>query len=415
MIRFAGAILIGLTAATVAAEPVVVSLIPPSVGKPFVGQRLPFAVEVGVRGQFSGATVFDLPDVEGAMIIKPEERAIISSRTIDGTGYFIQRHEFSLFSQRAGEVRVPDFAVRCGSVERFGTERREHTATVPGFVVTTAMPPGATPGQLVLTTSVLRIEEQWDPVPRDAMVGDAFRRTVTLEARNLPGMLLPALPDSGAELLAEYESPPGVADETDRGAFTGRRTNEVTYVCERPGDVMMPAIAFRWWNPDQGAWDDFTLPEVRFTVAPDPSLVVSGTGQEQAEAPSGRGVRAMWPAGLLVLAVAGLVRRLLRPARSPEASEFRLLTAACRRGDGVAAYHHLGRWLSLSAPVETSADLGRVSHQLQLAIIGSERAWNGRELLREVKAARKRLLRKVPGSGPAGSLPPLNPRSDELT
>lgn len=61
-------------------------------------------------------------------------------------------------------------------------------------------------------------------------------------------MAFPPLPVTDLDGVAAYPKPPVVRDHTERGTFTGTRIDSVTYVCERPGKVTVPALALPWWN-----------------------------------------------------------------------------------------------------------------------------------------------------------------------
>ena len=71
------------TATATAAEPAFVELVPPTKSNPWVGQRTVFSVDVIVEGRFSGSTPFDLPQVPGVILMKPEELSVLSTRTIE--------------------------------------------------------------------------------------------------------------------------------------------------------------------------------------------------------------------------------------------------------------------------------------------------------------------------------------------
>src|SRR5262249_12981433 len=79
--------------------------------KAWVGQAVTLAVEVLVVGQFDGATALDVPTVSGAIVYRPDDRSTLDMAEVDGKKYVVQRHEFYVYAQRAGEVRVPPFAV----------------------------------------------------------------------------------------------------------------------------------------------------------------------------------------------------------------------------------------------------------------------------------------------------------------
>ena len=66
--------------------------------------------------------------------------------------------------------------------------------------------------------------------------------------------------------MAAYPKPPVVQDHSERGTFTGTRIDSVTYVCERPGTVTVPALEFPWWNVRTQTMEMVTLPAVTLDV-----------------------------------------------------------------------------------------------------------------------------------------------------
>ena len=101
-----------------------------------------------VEGRFAGSTLFDLPSVPGAIIMKPEERPVLSTRTAGDKEYSVQRHEFSLFCQHGGEIAIPEIQVRCGAIKSFGLDPSEYSLHVPAFTIAPRIPKGAQPGQV---------------------------------------------------------------------------------------------------------------------------------------------------------------------------------------------------------------------------------------------------------------------------
>jgi hypothetical protein len=274
----------------------------------WVGQRVSFAVEVGVEGRFSGSTVFDLPRLDGVVLMKPEERAILSSVQRDGREYSVQRHEFSVFSQRSGPVVIPEFRVRCGGIREFGQEAEEFALMAPSFELEFVLPEGVRPGRAVVSTSRLELEENWTPRPGTEPVkaGAAFERSVTIRAEDVPGMLLPRVLPEEVPGVSVYTDSARVEDRLQRGEFTGEREERVTYVCSQAGRVQIPAVRIRWWDPETEEWKERELPGVQLEVAGVADSVVAPVMESKADAgmESGGWLRGLlW--GFLALLVAG--------------------------------------------------------------------------------------------------------------
>jgi len=398
-----------LTSTAVAAETAFVELVPPKESKPWVGQRTVFSVDVVVEGRFSGSTLFDLPQVPGVILMKPEERSVLSTRTIENSEYVVQRHEFSLFCQNDAAIIIPEIKVRFGSIKSVGEPPGQHVLSVPKFKVMPRLPEGARPGQVVVATTRLDVSETWNPKPGDVKVGDAFRRTVTLQAADVPGMLLPLMPQPQLEGLAVYPSTPGIDDRLVRGEFTGKRIDTLTYVCERPGTVEIPEVLYRWWNPVKSAWEEQRLPAVTLSIAQNPNGVPKETNGETPVGPTFQGY--WWWLCAFALLGAACVFVLRRREPDTEAQAFQEVLRTCRNNEAGGAYNTLTRWRFLAGasaalpPVEVTEEL--VSAQRVIA--GLEPSWNGRKLEKALQSWQRGARKRKPLLPAVGKLPELNP------
>ena len=413
-----GLCLVSLVGNVYAAEP---ALIRSSLAKPgpvWVGQRVAITVELLTTTFFSGAPVFQLPGIPQAILMQIEDRPVLSTEQIDGTTYNVQRHELALFALQPRVYEVPPFTVRFASAPRFDAPPVEHRLTTQAMRVEVRPPPGAENLPGLISTRELHVTQTWQPEPKKvARLGDAFTRTMTLTAPDVPGMVFPPLPLARAEGLTVYPQQPIVQDQVERGTFTGQRTQTVTYVCERPGSVTLPALAIPWWDVTQQKLMQVTLPALTLEVV----------------AP--RRWRPWWivGAGLVLLAGAMLCwckRRTLLGAwerrqaqhQASEAGCFAQLQQACRADDAVAAYNALLRWLDCthhgpgSATLaddllagHTDADLQSNVEALQEAVLHRDPHWHGHGLATALR--RRRRERQRHGTAAAEvRLPALNPQ-----
>ena len=126
-------------------------------GSFWVGQKVPVIVEVLSATHFSGSTRFSLPDIAGAVFYKPEERAIVMSRDIDGVSYSVQRHEFSFYPQRADPFTIPGFSVRFGVAGNLGEPAKEYNKQTQPLPVKAVFPPGAKGLRSLISTTDLKV------------------------------------------------------------------------------------------------------------------------------------------------------------------------------------------------------------------------------------------------------------------
>jgi hypothetical protein len=177
-------------------------------------------------------------------------------------------------------AQVPPFAVRFASPLRFG----EH---LPGLIA----------------TRELHVAQTWQPEPSKGRVGDGFTRTVTLTAPDVPGMVFPPLLPAKVDGLGVYPKPPVVQDHVERSDFTGKRIEEVTYICERSGQFTLPALIIPWCDLKNQTLMQVTLPAVTLEVEPAPASSLDAA----ASSAEGSGWQWLWwiVGAVLLLATAG--------------------------------------------------------------------------------------------------------------
>jgi hypothetical protein len=413
-----------------AAEP---ALLRASVAKPgpvLVGEHVTIIVELLTATTFASAPAFEFPTIPGALLMKPEERPVLGTEEVDGETYTVQRHELALFVMRPSVAQIPPFTVRFESAPRFGEKPIAYRLTTPALQVEARMPPGAENLPGLIAAHELRVDQAWHPQPQKARVGDAFTRTMTLTAPDVPGMVFPPLPLTRVDGLAVYAKPPVVQDQVERGDLTGKRIETVTYLCERPGQFTLPALVIPWWDLKNQQLTQVTLPAVTLEVEPGP--VQSNDATAPAAVAPGR-QWLWWTLGIVLLLVAAMAvlwykQRALLAAwerrhmqrQVSEAGLFAQLLDACRASDARAAYNGLLRWLDArhrgpdAATIEAfltchpNTDLRRQVEMLQESVLGREARWDGVALADGLRQARRHDLRRSRHTEEA-RLPDLNP------
>ncbi|HEY2711866.1 MAG TPA: hypothetical protein VGI60_05070 [Chthoniobacterales bacterium] len=246
-------------------------------GELLVGQRVILVVELLAPGFFSGTAAYNLPSVPGVLLIPPTGSPVVSSTEENGISYTLQRHEFSVFVRRAGQHEIPAFPIRLQFKRNaLDEEPVEQTvqATAIQFVAKSA--PGAEDLGAIICARELKIEERWNPEPGKAKAGDAFTRMITFSAPDVPAMAFPAFPTGTIDGLGIYPKAPEVLDKANRGTLLGQRRDTLTYVCERPGRFVIPAVKLTWWDLDTQQLRTEKFSSRTIEVAPNPALP-SGT------------------------------------------------------------------------------------------------------------------------------------------
>jgi BatD DUF11 like domain len=283
-----------------------------STGDIWVGQRVTLVVELLAPGIFAGSPSFDLPDPQGILIVPPAGSPTLSSETIDGVSYTVQRHELSVFPHRAGELTIPAFTVRIHFKRQpLDKDAASAALTTAPIKLSVQSPPGMDGRDGIISARDLTATETWKPEPASCKAGDAFIRTITWSAPDIPAMAFPPFPAGRVEGLGIYPRAPEVHDQTDRGQLRGERQDTITYVCERPGRFVIPAVRFTWFDMESKTAKVIEFPARAFAVTGPTSAPASNV----AAGSSGFGSRhkvalviALSAGGILIAAALLLIR-----------------------------------------------------------------------------------------------------------
>lgn len=377
----------------------------------WVGQKVAFYVKLRGKGPFVGAASFSLPAVPRTVILKVGN-PVVSNEEIEDESWFVQTHEFVLFSQADGALEVPAFDVRYASRDSFTGPAKDYREQVPAIQFQIERPPESDPATFLVTTDSLKVTEQWDPTPGKTQQGAVFHRTITQNAEQVTGMALAPPPTKEPAGVSVHFDDPVITDDTERGAFAGSRSDRITYVLEEPGNATLPAIQYVWWNPDKQEYGSTTLPAATFEVT------AVATADDSAPANERDFSWLLWL--LVVLAAGGLCywqrRRLqesfcslwekLNPLERRIARE---LLRACRRSDAPAAETAWLEWqATVSPPQNVSPRLATAATELQRTLYGcgDPSTWNGSEMAAAFREATAMDHEKRPETG---ALPRLNP------
>lgn len=384
--RFSFGVFIGwmvfVSSAVAEVAPVAVQL---PEARAWIGQRVPFFVELRSPGSFAGSANFDLPQLPSTMLMKIGN-PVVGSQELEGATWFVQTHEFALFSQMPGSLEVPPFTVRFARRDGFTGPVSDVKVQSPGFKVEIQRPPGSEKTGFLMTTESFEVTEMWDPVPGPAEVGSIFKRTIVQRASQVPGMALAPVPASVPDGIRIYPGKAETNDKLERGDFLGERRETITYLIQKPGTLELPALNYVWWNPKTGTLASKTLAAVTFEVAPPPAAKPAKTFTAQ---------RA-WSwllGGTLLLGLLALKWRhlaewgthfwiVLNPLERVTA---RKLLRACRRNDPAAAASAWNAWRDTQAvSFKPAAELHAAVIELQRHLFGPTPTdkWRGDELVR---------------------------------
>jgi hypothetical protein len=393
----------------------------------WAGQQVTLNLNLKTTGFSFSNTHFNLPEVRGAFLMQTDTTTIKLTEKIDGRDWQIIRYPLALYPQKANRLQIPSIDVRFTTSSGFGSTERAFELRTQPLELTVNLPPGAKPGELIVTTSSFELEHNWQPATGAANTGDAVTLTVNRRAGDISAMLLPPLPVFQADGLAAYPQAPDVSDKTDRGDLTGERTDSITWVVEQPGAYEIPGIRFQWWDPIKRELKQQIVPGLSLDILPGEEDDTDTASAGPHEKSSTRSLQFWIPAIMALLAFASWLffrRKFHNQHQDNERTTFKILESACKNHQAgqahtaiyawleylpLAATHHprpltLNEFAGLCDDPQLTIDL----ENLQRAVVTSAPDWHGDDLLSSLQRIRRRINRQK--SKPAEAyLAPLNP------
>ncbi|EAQ95879.2 BatD family protein [Congregibacter litoralis] len=232
-------------------------------------QRAPFVlvVEVATARWFSRGTRVRDFRIPGAVVRPVSNFANNSSRRINGETWSVQQWRFRVFPREAGSLELPSLRVFASVNTEEGTVEGERLLyAAPVLIVA---PPGADEFKDWIATPSLTVAENWAGTLESYLPGDAITRTRRFMVKDAPAMMLVGSKIDDVEGLSLYAAPATVADQSDRGALTGRREETLVVTFEAPGSYQLPGLEYAWFNTTSGEFEQLSLPpfDIEVTAA----------------------------------------------------------------------------------------------------------------------------------------------------
>tara|TARA_R110002110_G_scaffold31396_1_gene110717 strand:+ start:22246 stop:23595 length:1350 start_codon:yes stop_codon:yes gene_type:complete len=400
-----------------------------------LGEPVRLRVSVLVPNWFAKPPAFPALNLRGAVVRVPPDAAFNLSERIGGEDYVGIARDYYVFPQVPGILTFPGAGLSVTYVETPPAGLRTVRLALPAISVLAYRPDN---GALepFFSASNLEIGERFDPSPDNLMVGDAFRRIITIRAAGTTAMLIPPLSFGAAKGLGVYPSEARLQDvPAGRGEIgAGLRIEEAAYSASEAGEYVLPPVTLRWWNRERGRVEEGVLPARRTIVAPAPMHAHSGDdanalGWLLAHVREAMLAGAVLGFGVFLFARRARLRRhlsaLMRVTANTGFTRFLLFFLACARGDPRSALHACARWEASWArpalPTEPARKLRDLRAAISACVYGAAapplhmRRFLGRFLLAALKLRIAFVAQRWRFWRGRTHLAPLNPRKAPLS
>ena len=212
-----------------------------------VGQKLALEITITTDRWFKGGTRIRLPEVPGLVILQTEQFASNASEQREGKSWVAQRWSIDVYPRREGSFQIPNINLEL-SVAGEGIETIEGTAQTDSLTFSAAIPPGLTAEDQWVAAPAFSVRQRFDRDLSTLAVGDALEQKVVLSAQDMMAMMLPDYAAPALEGLKAYPLPAQLNNNSNRGQTTAERVETISYIAQSPGDFILPARDFHWWN-----------------------------------------------------------------------------------------------------------------------------------------------------------------------
>lgn len=415
MKRLLLALVLGLPAAVAIAQeaPVVeLSITPETVS---VGEAATMRVTVLVPTWFVGAPQFPSFEIPNTITTLPPNSSRSTSRRINGEQWSGVTRNYRIYPLMSVTYRFGGQPIQLQYANP-GKDPSVANLSFPEATLLASVPAGAEGLNPYLAGSRFNLRRELSSNVNELKAGDALVVTYSAELDGLPAIFLPPVaPQVDSDIASVYADEPVVNDEQP-----AVRSEKVTYVPNYGGEILLPAISWRWWNTATQAVETATIEALTVTV--------SGPARQPLEesAEADRRSISLLIAGTAILLwllrrqVPRILEKRRMARRHYEASEpcaFAQLVSAVRTGDNKTIYHSMLNWLDRLAPgqnlhtfaacyggTELTGSINMLSTQLYS---GGKSEFDSTAFIAGVKAARDAYIARQQHA--SGSLAALNP------
>ena len=166
--------------------------------------------------------------------------------------YEVIERKFLIFPQKSGELNIAPQTFNGVIIDSRIRKRKRVRDTSPKIQVKVLPPATEFTGKTWLPAISLNLSEKWDTPPENIAVGDAFTRTISIQALGLLGSALPPLfpNDKPADIdgFKQYPDQPSTESMEHQAGVQSSRTVSIAMVAVNEGAITLPEIKIPWWD-----------------------------------------------------------------------------------------------------------------------------------------------------------------------
>ncbi|SET48043.1 BatD family protein [Thalassotalea agarivorans] len=232
-----------------------------------VKEPLILEVTIATNRWFAKGTDVRLPSMPNIVFMPVSGLAVNGTKQVNYETWATQTRYITIFPMRDGNYQLPAFRIFVSvNHDELGVVEGEYQTQSLAF--STELPEGLTENDAYFVSSNARISIKDDyQADKEYKIGEAVQKTLTVTATGIPAMMLPEFTVKQVDGISIYQKPAELSDKSNRGDIIGARTEQITYIFERPGNYTIPAQEIVWFNNELNMVQTLTIPEETWEIS----------------------------------------------------------------------------------------------------------------------------------------------------
>ncbi len=239
---------------------------------PYIGQPVQVKVHVFTTTWFTAGV--DVGNIQADNALTVYFRSVSTSKTINGKRYSGVELYYNLFPTQEGEITIPSLEIHVESPAEGGYKGIKRTLKTKLKTLTAKGVPLGYDSQKWLVSSSMSVNQKWSMPLKNIKVGDVLERTINRYAGGTLSEFIPATVWDSIPGVSQYPGRPKVATNKTRTSISATRTETVSYLFEKEGEVVIPTLSYMYWNSGTKKFYAKQLDSVTITVQPNADLAM---------------------------------------------------------------------------------------------------------------------------------------------
>ncbi|WP_034062474.1 BatD family protein [Lacinutrix jangbogonensis] len=239
---------------------------------PYIGEPVQLKVHVYTTTWFTSGIDIENIQVDNALTVY--FRSVSSVKKHNGKKYAGVEFYYNVFPTKDGQITIPSLVIRVETPKEGGYKGIKRTLnTKPKTISVKPVPLGYEPQNWLVANS-LALNQKWSMPLKNIKVGDVVERTINRFADGTLTEFIPATQWDAINGVSIYPQRPKVSTNKSRTTVSAKRSETVSYLFEKEGEVVFPIINYVYWNSSSKKIYKKQIDSITVFVKPNVDLVM---------------------------------------------------------------------------------------------------------------------------------------------